>query len=119
MRSGGPQLAGQGHAFHAFEDAAVEALVRRGYRVLARNYRIAGGEIDVIACDGPTLCFVEVRARRSARFGAPEETVGRSKQTRLRLAAEQYLSVHPQPSGCRFDVVAISHHEIRLIKDAF
>ncbi len=117
MRSGGPKVAG-GTA-NAFEAAAADMLARRGYRVLARNYRVAGGEIDVIARDGPTLCFVEVRARRSGRFGAPEETVGPIKRARLRIAAEHYLATHPRPRGCRFDVVAITPDGLRLIKDAF
>jgi putative endonuclease len=117
MRMGGPKSVLWGNAC---EDLAAEMLVRRGYRVIARNYRVPGGEIDLVARDGPTLCFVEVRARRSGRFGAPEETVGAVKQRRLRLAAEQYLGAHPVAmAGCRFDVVAIDANGLRLIKDAF
>jgi putative endonuclease len=103
---------------NAFEQAAEAFLTRRGYRVIGRNYRAPGGEIDLVAREGSVLCFVEVRARRSSRFGTPEETVGPHKQRRLRLAAARYLAEHGD-AECRFDVVAMTPEGIRLIKDAF
>jgi uncharacterized protein (TIGR00252 family) len=78
------------------------------------------GEIDLVMRDGATLVFVEVRYRRSDRFGAPAETVDRRKQQRLTAAANHYLQAHPTVLPCRFDVVAVSGGDrIEWIKNAF
>src|SRR3954451_21338395 len=87
------------------EREAARFLRRRGLRVLPRGYRTPQGEVDLIARDGPTLVFVEVKARRK---GIPAEAVTPEKQRRLTLAALAFLRQnnlleHP----CRFDVVAI------------
>ena len=73
------------------EADASQWLSRHGYRVLARNVTNKAGEIDAIAMDGDTLCFVEVKARRGARFGEPVYAVDRRKQRRLVRLAQQYL----------------------------
>ena len=82
-------------ARHAFgqrgEDLAVGHLRRLGYVILERNYRCARGEVDIIAQDGGRLAFVEVRARRGAAFGTPEESVTPTKQARLATVARNYL----------------------------
>jgi putative endonuclease len=62
------------------EEAAARFLEQAGYRVVARNWRHPLGEIDLIAYDGPTLVFIEVKARRSDRFGTAQEAVTRRKQ---------------------------------------
>jgi putative endonuclease len=118
MRTGGPKVAGIGDAC---ESRAADVLARRGYRIVARNVRAGGGEIDLVARDGDELCFVEVRGRRTRRFGAPEETVGTRKRAMLRRAAEAYLAAHPgaAESGCRFDIVAITPDGVVILKDAF
>lgn len=90
------------------ERLAARFLRRQGYRILARRYRTALGEIDLIARDGPCIVFVEVKTRRSASAGQPHEAVHASKQaqlTRLALAflKRQGLLEHP----ARFDVVSI------------
>lgn len=104
-----------------------EALLREaGYRVVASNVRTPRGEIDLVAWDGPVLCFVEVKARGSDAFGSPEEAVTPAKRSHLRSAARAYLAdLGKEPDSCRFDVVAIdldpddrivAH---RVLKDAF
>ena len=94
------------------EALAVEELERRGYAVLARRYRTACGEIDVVAQDGDTLVFIEVKARATREFGTAAEAVTRWKQRRLVRMARDYLTragISDRP--CRFDVVAIDDAE--------
>ena len=90
------------------EDLAVDVLTARGYAILERRYRTGHGEIDIIALDGETLVFVEVRAKATAECGTAAESVTREKQRRVVRMAAAYLARHaivdPQ---CRFDVVAI------------
>jgi putative endonuclease len=90
------------------EDLAVAELERRGYAVLARRYRTKHGEIDIVARDGETTVFVEVKARATAEFGTAAEAVTRRKQRRLVSMATDYLARHRLANiRCRFDVVAI------------
>src|SRR5277367_6039730 len=70
------------------ERAAEKYLRRNGFRIVARNYRAAGAEIDIVAMDGDVLVFVEVKTRRSPDASAPEEAVDEHKQKQLRRAAE-------------------------------
>ena len=94
------------------EALAVEELERRGYAVVARRYRTACGEIDIVAQDGDTLVFIEVKARATAEFGTAAEAVTPWKQRRLVRMARDYLT-RAEISGrpCRFDVVAIDDAE--------
>lgn len=104
------------------EDLAARHLQHLGWRILDRNYRIRRGELDLVALEGETLSFVEVRARKDARFGAPEETVGAVKQSRLVRAAQHWLASRGGSHAhrpCRFDVIGIEGGRLRLIKDAF
>jgi putative endonuclease len=90
------------------ENLACAELQRRGYAILERRYRTRFGEIDIIARDGPTIVFVEVKARLSDDFGGAAAAVTRWKQRRIAEMAVDYLSrrrLHGCP--CRFDVVAI------------
>jgi len=90
------------------EKLAEEHLRRQGYRILARNFRCRMGELDLVALDGEELVFVEVRSRTSEAYGAPEESVVRRKQARLRRVAEYYLLHSGRPDAfCRFDVVGV------------
>jgi putative endonuclease len=100
------------------EALAARYLAHQGYRILERNFRVKGGELDIVALDGAVTCFVEVRARRSAAYGRPEETIGPRKQARLILAARHWLAKH-RADRCRFDAVGILGGKITLIKDAF
>lgn len=106
------------------ERIAERHLRRRGYRIMERNFRAAGAEIDLVAMDGETLVFVEVKTRRTTRAGMPEEAVNPHKQRHIRRAAEIYAMgrrAHDRPM--RFDVIAIREdvtgRHLELLKDAF
>jgi len=94
---------------NAAEQAAVELLERSGYRVLARNFRCAWGEVDVVAEREDLLCFVEVRMRSTAAWGDPAHTVSWAKQRKVAKAALHYLFEHGglQERMVRFDVVSV------------
>jgi putative endonuclease len=100
------------------EGLACDHLLRKGYEIVARGYRLFRGEIDIIARDGGTLVFVEVKTRTDEEFGRPEEAVTPSKQRQIRRIAQGYLVDHPRgESGCRFDVVSILYRgpdDVRL-----
>jgi putative endonuclease len=120
------------------EAEAARYLQRAGYRIVARNYRTPFGEIDLVAYDGAVLAFIEVKARRTERFGAPHTAITSDKRRRLTRVALAYLaSMRPagrvlsprradEPS-CRFDLVIIESeskrgpHPVRieLLKDVF
>ena len=108
------------------EDAAVAYLERNRCRILARGFRALHGEIDIIARDGETLVFIEVKTRAGGEFGPPEEAVTGAKQRRIRRMAEAFLSkfrIGPD-TPCRFDVLSVhvgadGIPEIRRVKDAF
>ena len=90
------------------EELAVEELERRGYAILARRYRTRHGEIDVVARDGETTVFVEVKARVTAECGRAAEAVTPQKQRRLASMAVDFLARNRlMDRPCRFDVVAI------------
>ncbi len=92
----------------AGEEAAAAYLRDKAYRILERNYRWARGEIDIVAEDGDTLVFVEVKTARSDRFGPPEGWVDRRKQAQLGQVALHYLQEREiTDRDCRFDVVAV------------
>jgi putative endonuclease len=91
------------------ERLAADLLARRGYRLVARNWRCPYGEIDLIAEDGAELVFVEVKARRGARMGSGEEAITPVKRRRLIAAAQTYLAEQgAEQRHFRFDVVAIA-----------
>jgi putative endonuclease len=90
------------------EDVAVQFLVKNGYEILIRNYYYNHGEIDVVAKEGDVLTFIEVKTRRSKKFGAPEEAVTPKKQELIRRTAEGYVAEKGIADiECRFDVVAV------------
>ena len=104
----------------AFEERAARELVRRGYRIVARNYRCRVGEIDLIARDGDTLVFVEVRSRASGAHGSALATVDVRKQARIARVAEHYVAAEkPRFATCRFDVVGVTGGELIVVRDAF
>jgi putative endonuclease len=91
------------------EDLACDELRRLGYAILARRYRTRVGELDIVARDGETLVFVEVKARRSDEFGTPGEAVTWRKRRKLQSMATDFLSRGRLSAvSCRFDVVAIT-----------
>lgn len=113
------------------EDAAVQFILAQGYRLFFRNYRVSRfGEIDIIALDHSTICFIEVKARTSIAFGLPREAVTHHKRETIRLLASYFLGKYPEFSNhpVRFDVVEIIHRKekdnfviehIEIIKNAF
>ena len=87
---------------------AVQHLKARGCKILARNYRALRGEIDIIARDGKFTVFVEVKTRRSLKFGVPQAAVTWQKQRQISKVALAYLqSQNLLDAPCRFDVIAI------------
>jgi putative endonuclease len=105
------------------EDLAAAWYVARGYEVLDRNWRVAGGELDIVVASDGVLVFCEVKARSSDRFGTPAEAVGPVKQRRLRELARRYLAAWPpdrrRPSVIRFDVAAVTGETVEVIEAAF
>jgi putative endonuclease len=106
------------------ERAAEKYLKRNGYRIVARNFRASGAEIDLVAMDGETLVFVEVKTRRSRAAGAPEEAVDERKQLRMRRAAEAFsVQYRTGERELRFDIVAVDaggkRLAIELLRNAF
>jgi len=90
------------------EKIAAEFLQKNGYNILTKNYRCPEGEIDIIAERQETLVFIEVRTKRSWRFGSPEESITQIKKERLKTLAERYGQEHEDlPSNWRIDLVAI------------
>jgi putative endonuclease len=90
------------------EDLAARHFVGAGFTVLARNWRCAAGEIDIVARDGSVLVIAEVKTRRSTAFGTPAEAITRRKADKLRELALMWLREHPGGgSGVRFDVVSV------------
>lgn len=117
-RRNGPAV---NRAGSAAEDLAAAHLEGRGLKVLARNYRCRGGEIDLVCRDGATLVFVEVRLRSGSRFGGAAQSITAAKRGRLLLAARHYLAGKLE-SPCRFDAVlldALDPRRIDWIRDAF
>lgn len=107
------------------EDATADFLKQKGYKIIQRNYKNKLGEIDIIAKDRKTLCFVEVKTRTNFRFGYPQEAVTRHKQKQLNKVALSYLKQYNLlNTPARFDIASVifnnqNKFEIKIIKDAF
>lgn len=106
------------------EEKACDFLQGQGYRILERNYRCRLGEIDIIAREGRTVVFVEVKARSSGRFGLPQEAVGPRKRRRMTAIALHYLKSRGwlgEPA--RFDVASVGldggQETVTLLRNAF
>lgn len=110
---------------HLGEEIAVRRLQHLGMRIVETNYRYSKmGEIDIVALDGDTLVFCEVKLRENDEYGPPQAAITPGKQRKIRRLAEAYLfqrNIHQH--ACRFDVVAIrmggNRTEIDYIRDAF
>lgn len=89
------------------EQAAVDYLEKQGYQILARNFRTAHGEVDIIAQQEKSLVFVEVKARSSNRYGFPEYAVTPKKRMHILSAAQKYIHDHPEFQTWRVDVIAV------------
>ena len=116
-------MAAHNEAGRRAEQDACDYLQRQGLRLVERNYRCAHGEIDLVMRDRDTLVFVEVRYRRSQRYGGGVASVDWRKQGKLAATAAHYLQAHPKAARrpCRFDVVAIGGEgpHVNWVSDAF
>lgn len=106
------------------ERLAEAFLKRQGYRVLTKNYRCPGGEIDLVCLEGTTIVFVEVKTRTQTSFGSPFEAVDHRKQGQIRRAARFYLAQHRlHDRSARFDVVGVwwdaGSPRCELLRNAF
>ncbi len=108
------------------EEMAAGMLKEKGYAIIEQNFRCRYGEIDIIARDGDKIIFIEVKTRRSLKYGFPEEAVDFRKQKRLRLLAALYLAGHFSMShSCRFDVYSLyldqdnSLKSVRIFENCF
>lgn len=113
------QLGAQG------ESLASRFLMRKGFRILERNYACSAGEVDIIAEDAGTIVFVEVKTRSPRALATPESAVTPEKQAHILRVARYYLRSYRQQVPVRFDVVAVltddrgKMQSLRLLKDAF
>jgi putative endonuclease len=103
---------------NAGEDRAAQFLAERGLHIIERNFRVRGGEIDLVCRDRDVIAFVEVRLRASGSYGGAAASITSAKQARLLLAARHWLSRHGE-RPCRFDCVLIQNGELSWLKDAF
>ncbi|APV48492.1 YraN family protein [Betaproteobacteria bacterium GR16-43] len=102
------------------EERAAQFLAERGMTIVARNFSTRLGEIDLVARDGGTLVFVEVRRRlSSARYGGAIGSIDERKQRRIVAAARLYLARLGSEPPCRFDVIALEAGECHYVRDAF
>ena len=106
------------------EKAACALLKKNGYKILVRNYKNKLGEIDIIAYDKDTLCFIEVKSRQTDKFGLPQEAIFASKQRKISKVALSFLKENNLfDKKARFDVVSVIYSEekprLDLIKNAF
>jgi putative endonuclease len=109
-----------GSGFSA-ERRAVRWYRLRGWRILGANVWAGGNELDLIVRRGRTLRFVEVKEKKTQRFGDPLEMITAEKQRRLRRAAESWLGVRPELAqlAVGFDVIAVRDGRVRRVPQAF
>jgi len=106
------------------EDLAASFLEQKGFTIVCRNYRCRSGEIDIIARKKKLLCFIEVKTRRTRRFGLPQEAVTPAKQYKIGRVAQDFLQRHKLENWpARFDVIAVDFSSgegiIDFIENAF
>ncbi len=101
------------------ERKAVKYLKKKGYKIVCRNYKCPFGEVDVIAEQGDTLVFAEVKTRSSDAFGLPNEAVDRERKSRYVCSAKYYFAGKSIERTVRFDVIEILNGKINHIENAF
>lgn len=105
------------------EQLAIDFLLKKGYKILEKNYRYLKAEVDIIAQKNDTLAAIEVKTRSSDYFGNPEEFVNQKKIKLLLSAIDNYVVERDLDVEVRFDIIAIIHQkkvtEIEHLKDAF
>jgi putative endonuclease len=108
-----------GRKGQAGEERAATFLESSGYRIIRRNLRLPGGEVDVVCRDGNVIVFVEVKARWSARYGRALSAVNARKRATLRRLAADYVQIVAPNAPIRFDVVAVDGDRMTLHRNAF
>jgi putative endonuclease len=105
----------------AGEERAVKFLGEKGMRLIARNYRTREGEVDIIALDGDTVVFIEVKTWGSLGFDTLEQSINRKKQKRIIETAKHFLQYHRKYSDMciRFDILFLDNAGITHLKSAF
>ena len=103
----------------AAEDAACAYLESLGLRIMRRNLRGPGGEIDIVAAEGETIVFIEVKARSGRGFGSAVAAVNAAKRRRIRAVAQDFLQFVAPQAQARFDVLAIDSGRMTLHRNAF
>jgi len=103
------------------ESLAAKYLTDQGLQIIEQNYSAKTGEIDIIALDNQVLVFIEVKFRKTARYGQPYETVTHNKQQKIIRTAQSYLLKHKKYTNyaCRFDIISILNNEITWLSHAF
>ena len=101
-------MANHNNTGHLGEKMAAEYLLKRGFNILHKNWRHSHWEVDVIASLNDTLHFIEVKTRRTNKFGFPEDDVTKKKMENLINASEEYLLLHPEWKQIQFDILSIS-----------
>ncbi|MDD2247598.1 MULTISPECIES: YraN family protein [Proteiniphilum] len=105
------------------EDAAVNYLKSKGHRIVKRNWKCHGYEVDIISEEGEYIVFVEVKTRTSTEWGNPEDSIGKHRMRRMIQAAGIYLKMNCIDKPARFDIVAVvwnkQQFELEHIEDAF
>jgi putative endonuclease len=105
----------------AAENSAAAFLESQGFEIVARNFQLRVGELDVVARAGDLLVVAEVRTRSSEEFGGAAASISRSKQRRIACTAALFLDEHPELQRClvRFDVIVIRDGRIEWLPHAF
>jgi len=107
------------------EAIAIKFLQKRGYKIIKKNYRNRLGEIDIVAKDNQTICFIEVKLRKSMEMGMPLEAINKAKQKKISQVALLYVQENNlEDEDARFDAVSIlgqdeGSYEMELITNAF
>lgn len=100
------------------ESYAAQLLEKNGYKIIERNFRKPWGEIDIIAVKDGVLVFVEVKARKTDKFGLPEEAVTPRKIAKIKRVGELYMQLHPElPKKARIDVVSILVIDGKVVRE--
>ncbi len=99
------------------EEYALRYLAKKKYKIAEKSFHFSRGEIDIVAYDGKTLVFIEVKTRSGQSHGTPEEAVMPSKQQQIRKIAQAYLTMNKlEGIPCRFDVLSLEHDENKGFK---
>jgi len=101
------------------EDITLKFLQEKGFELLERNYRYKRNEIDLIVKRGEMICFVEVKKRRSQKFGYPESFVSEGQKGRIHQAAENFIIERQWEGNIRFDIAAVTGDHVEYFEDAF